>query len=102
MGVIALVIAGVLSTAAIVTRAGVTPLAFLPPVIGTVVGSLILVLLVRRLRAWRAAVVQPHASATGEVPENPAAPKGIDRRRFFALAAIAGVSAVVVGVASRA
>ena len=102
LGVIALVIAGVLSTAAIVTRAGVTPLAFLPPVIGTVVGSLILVLLVRRLRAWRAAVVQPHASATGEVPENPAAPKGIDRRRFFALAAIAGVSAVVVGVASRA
>ncbi|WP_341946587.1 molybdopterin-dependent oxidoreductase [Microbacterium sp. LWH11-1.2] len=102
LGVIALVIAGVLSTAAIVTRAGVTPLAFLPPVIGTVVGSLILVLLVRRLRAWRAAVVQPHAPATGEVPENPAAPKGIDRRRFFALAAIAGVSAVVVGVASRA
>ncbi|PVE93956.1 molybdopterin-dependent oxidoreductase [Microbacterium sp. TPD7012] len=102
LGVIALVIAGVLSTAAIVTRAGVTPLAFLPPVIGTVVGSLILVLLVRRLRAWRAAAVQPHAPATGEVPENPAAPKGIDRRRFFALAAIAGVSAVVVGVASRA
>ena len=102
LGVIALVIAGVLSTAAIVTRAGVTPLAFLPPVLGTIVGSLILVLLVRRLRTWRAAVMQPHASAAGEVPENPAAPKGIDRRRFFALAAIAGASAIVVGVASRA
>ncbi len=101
LGVIALVIAGVLSTAAIVTRAGVTPLAFLPPVLGTIVGSLILVLLVRRLRAWRAAAAVADDSAS-VVPENPAAPKGIDRRRFFALAAIAGVSAVVVGVASRA
>ncbi|WP_350350308.1 molybdopterin-dependent oxidoreductase [Microbacterium sp. A8/3-1] len=101
LGVIALVIAGVLSTAAIVTRAGVTPLAFLPPVLGTIVGSLILVLLVRRLRAWRAAAAVADDSASA-VPENPAAPKGIDRRRFFALAAIAGVSAVVVGVASRA
>lgn len=103
LGVIALVIAGVLSTAAIVTRAGVTPLAFLPPVLGTIVGSLILVLLVRRLRAWRAAAAATaDDSASGVVPENPAAPKGIDRRRFFALAAVAGVSAVVVGVASRA
>ena len=65
LGVIALVVAGVLSTAAIVTRAGVTPLAFLPPVLGTIVGSVILVLLVRRLRAWRASVV-PVATATSQ------------------------------------
>ena len=44
LGVIALVVAGVLSTAAIVTRAAVSPLAFLPPVLGTVAGSIILVL----------------------------------------------------------
>ena len=62
LGVIALVIAGVLSTAAIVTRAGVTALAFLPPVLGTIVGSLLLLLIVRRLRAWRASVLPSKAS----------------------------------------
>lgn len=67
LGVIALVIAGVLSTAAIVTRAGVQPLAFLPPVLGTIVGSFILLLLVRRLRAWRDSVLPLKASGATEV-----------------------------------
>ncbi|MFP3434794.1 hypothetical protein SB781_34095, partial [Paraburkholderia sp. SIMBA_061] len=62
LGVIALGIAGVLSTAAIVTRAGVTPLAFLPPVLGTVAGAVILVLLIRRLRRWREAALAPAAA----------------------------------------
>ena len=113
LGVIALVIAGVLSTAAIVTRAAVTPLAFLPPVLGTVAGSFVLVLLCRRLRGWRASVVatpgeenddtvSADAAETGAdlAAAEPARP-GIDRRRFFVLAALAGASALVVGITAR-
>ncbi|MBP5803839.1 molybdopterin-dependent oxidoreductase [Microbacterium maritypicum] len=113
LGVIALVIAGVLSTAAIVTRAAVTPLAFLPPVLGTVVGSFVLVLLCRRLRGWRASVVgatrdetddtvSAEAAETGAdlADAEPSRP-GIDRRRFFVLAALAGASALVVGITAR-
>lgn len=113
LGVIALVIAGVLSTAAIVTRAAVTPLAFLPPVLGTVAGSFVLVLLCRRLRGWRASVVatpgeenndtvSADAAETGAdlAAAEPALP-GIDRRRFFVLAALAGASALVVGITAR-
>ncbi|WP_311244053.1 molybdopterin-dependent oxidoreductase [Microbacterium sp. WCS2018Hpa-23] len=111
LGVIALVVAGALSTAAIVTRAGVTPLAFLPPVLGTIVGSVILVLLIRRLIAWRAsAVPAAMVDRKGESTEiadaeadnadgKPA--KALGRRQFFILAGIASVSAVVVGIASR-
>ncbi|WP_226533708.1 molybdopterin-dependent oxidoreductase [Microbacterium paraoxydans] len=98
LGVIALVIAGVLSTAAIVTRAGVAPLAFLPPVLGTVAGSIILVLLCRRLRGWRESPADDPDTDLAE--EEPARP-GIDRRRFFLLAAVAGASALVVGITAR-
>lgn len=110
LGVIALVIAGVLSTAAIVTRAAVTPLAFLPPVLGTVVGSFVLVLLCRRLRGWRASVVATPGQENEDTVSaetgadldaaEPARP-GIDRRRFFVLAALAGASALVVGITAR-
>ncbi|MCI1019829.1 molybdopterin-dependent oxidoreductase [Microbacterium sp. C5A9] len=105
LGVVALVIAGALSTAAIVTRAGVTPLAFLPPVLGTIAGSVIMVLLGRRLRAWRATVTagaaaETVADDTDGVADKPS--KSLDRRQFFLLAGIAGASAVIVGIASRA
>lgn len=93
LGVIVIGIAGALSTAAVVTRAGVSPLGFLPPILGAAAGAVILVMLSRRLRAWKAAPVP----ADGE-----AAPKAMGRRQFFMLAGIAGASAVVVGVASRA
>lgn len=119
LGVIALGIAGVLSTAAIITRAGVAPLAFLPPVLGTVAGAFILIVLIRRLRRWRTAALS--AGTARNVPVDPSTPPitkpsptdiptagniggksaGVDRRGFFAIAAIAGISAVVVGVASR-
>ncbi|MGJ0390382.1 molybdopterin-dependent oxidoreductase [Microbacterium sp. CGR1] len=111
LGVIALVVAGALSTAAIVTRAGVTPLAFLPPVLGTIAGSIIIVLLIRRLVAWRASAVpaamvdrkgettEP-ADAEAEASDGKPA-KAMGRRQFFILAGIASVAAVVVGVASR-
>lgn len=92
LGVIALALAGVLSTAAIVTRAGVTPLGFLPPVAGAVAGSAVLVLLLRRLRTWR-----------NEAAPDPAEPQtAMGRRQFFLLTGIAAASAAVVGVASRA
>ena len=110
LGVIALVIAGVLSTAAIVTRAAVTPLAFLPPVLGTVAGSFVLVVLCRRLRGWRASVVATPGEENDDTVSaetdadlaaaEPARP-GIDRRRFFVLAALAGASALVVGITAR-
>ncbi|AXL11024.1 oxidoreductase [Microbacterium foliorum] len=111
LGVIALVVAGALSTAAIVTRAGVTALAFLPPVLGTIAGSIIIVLLIRRLTAWKASAVpaamvdrkgvdrkgeKTEADATDAKPS-----KALGRRQFFLLAGIAGVSAVIVGIASR-
>jgi DMSO/TMAO reductase YedYZ molybdopterin-dependent catalytic subunit len=108
LGVIALVIAGVLSTAAIVTRAAVSPLAFLPPVLGTVAGSFILVLLIRRLRAWRASAVGVRtddaadtASADIDPVDGATVRPGFDRRRFFVLTAVAGASALIVGITAR-
>ncbi|MGW9585438.1 molybdopterin-dependent oxidoreductase [Microbacterium sp. NPDC055455] len=98
LGVIALAVAGALSVAAIVTRAGATPLAFVPPVIGALAGSVALSLLCRRLRAWQRSVATPAVAAE---PSDDSAP-AIDRRRFFVLAGIAGVSAVVVGITARA
>ncbi|MFJ6533652.1 molybdopterin-dependent oxidoreductase [Microbacterium sp. NPDC091662] len=113
LGVIALVIAGALSTAAIVTRAAVAPLAFLPPVLGTVAGSFVLVLLCRRLRGWREAVVgvrgddESDTATAGvedvgtDAADGETTRPGFDRRRFFVLAALAGASALVVGITAR-
>ncbi|MFY9714812.1 MAG: molybdopterin-dependent oxidoreductase, partial [Microbacterium sp.] len=103
LGVVALIIAGVLSIAAIVTRAGATTLSFLPPVLGTIAGAIVLVLLIRRLRTWRETALgeRTDVDATDAVPGNPAAPKGFDRRRFFVLAAISGASAIIVGITAR-
>lgn len=99
LGVVALVVAGGLSIAAIVTRAGATPLAFVPPLVGTVVGSILLVALCRRLRRWAGATTE--AAPQGDAGEDSARP-GVDRRRFLVLAGIAAASAVVVGVTARA
>ncbi|MBT2475674.1 molybdopterin-dependent oxidoreductase, partial [Microbacterium sp. ISL-103] len=116
LGVIALVVAGALSTAAIVTRAGVTPLAFLPPVLGTIAGSVILWLLIRRLKTWKVSAVpaamvdrkgesidaeHPETSGSDGNSDAEKSPKAMGRRQFFILAGIASVSAVVVGIASR-
>lgn len=98
LGVIALGIAGAISVAAVVTRAGATPLAFLPPVIGAAAGSVTLILLCRRLRVWQRSVLT--ASGAAEPPEG--RPAAIERRRFFVLAGIAGASAVIVGITARA
>jgi len=107
LGVIALGVAGALSLAAIVTRAGAGPFAFLPPVVGAVAGSVLLVLLCRRLRRWERSTSTPATAVAGGASgadgksEDDAAP-GLDRRRFFVLAGIAAASAIVVGVTARA
>src|SRR5690606_21350583 len=105
LGVIALVVAGALSTAAIVTRPGVTPLAFLPPVLGALAGSFVVVLLTRRLRGWRDSATRPNpsgeAAAITPAPSDETRRPDIDRRQFFMLTAVAGASALVVGIASR-
>lgn len=90
VGAILIGIGGALATAAILTRAGAGALAWLPPVVGTVVGVLLLVLLVGRLRRWV-------ASAT----EGDAAGAAVDRRGFFIFSGIVALSAVVVGVGAR-
>ncbi|MDQ0615800.1 DMSO/TMAO reductase YedYZ molybdopterin-dependent catalytic subunit [Microbacterium sp. W4I4] len=103
LGVAALVVAGALSTAAIVTRPGATPLAFLPPVLCPLAGSVILVLLIRRLRTWRgsASVRGTATGSSASASDEAARPSIMGRRQFFMLTAIAGASALVVGIASR-
>jgi len=128
LGVAALVVAGGLSLGAIVTRAGATPLAALPPSAGTIAGCLLLWVLISRLRRWAAASLRdpshgtvsdgtvgsvdagtPAASDSGTPGERPtvhtkgaAVPASVDRRMFLRVTAIAGASAVLVGVGARA
>ncbi|WP_169580962.1 MULTISPECIES: molybdopterin-dependent oxidoreductase [Microbacterium] len=104
LGVVALAIAGALSIAAIVTRAGATPLSWLPPLVGTAAGSLVLVLAIRRLRGWAAAAAvagsEPADAATA-APATTAEPSGMGRRGFFQVLTIAGASAVLIGIGAR-
>jgi DMSO/TMAO reductase YedYZ molybdopterin-dependent catalytic subunit len=113
LGVVALVVAGGLSVAAIVTRAAATPLASLPPLLGTVAGCLVLWFLGARLRRWAAAEQAPVSgaevsAAPAEPLERPtvhptgaAAAASVDRRMFLRITAIAGASAVIIGVGAR-
>ena len=118
LGVVALVIAGGLSVAAIVTRAGATPLAALPPIVGTVAGCLVLWFLAARLRRWSSASTDADAQVSEADepvtdsalpverptvhPKGAAAPASVDRRMFFRVTAIAGASALIIGVGARA
>jgi DMSO/TMAO reductase YedYZ molybdopterin-dependent catalytic subunit len=108
-GLVLLGVAGAASTAAIVTRAGATGLSWAPPVAGTIAGCLVLALLVTRLRRWAAAdPAEPADPAEHAEPADPAESAesaesaGLDRRGFFLVAAIAGASALVVGIGARA
>lgn len=64
LGSVALGAAGALSLAATVTRAGATPLAWVPPVVGTIAGIVVLELLARRLRAWQLSARAADAAAS--------------------------------------
>ncbi|MFC7925980.1 molybdopterin-dependent oxidoreductase [Microbacterium laevaniformans] len=96
LGVVVVAIAGVLSTAAVVSRTGVTPLSFVPPVVGAAAASVVLVMLGRRLRRWRRP--GPDSAETDSAPDEA---RALGRRGFFRLAGVAGVSAVIVGVTAR-
>ncbi|GLJ80386.1 molybdopterin-dependent oxidoreductase [Microbacterium imperiale] len=101
-GLVVIALAGVLSTAAIVTRTGASPLAFLPPVVGTLVGAAVLVLLITRLRRW-AEGTEPASergrpdAASADAPN----PRGLGRRSFLLTTAGVGAAAVIVGIGSR-
>lgn len=100
LGVVLLAIAGLLSLLAAVTRAGSAALGWIPSAAGTLVGSLVLILLIARLRAWIAAAAEP----VTRIPENPAAPRpasAVSRRSFFRTTAVVGATAVFVGVGAR-
>lgn len=86
-GAVLLALAGTAAAAATATRAGSVPvLAALPSVVGTVVGLVVLVVLARSLRRWRA---------------TPTAGAGPARREFLLLTTGVGVGALLVGVGSR-
>ncbi|MCW3492132.1 molybdopterin-dependent oxidoreductase [Microbacterium sp. SSM24] len=91
LGIVALGIAGALSVAAIVTRAGATPFAWVPPVLGTVAGAVVLWVTVARLRGWQHADAALDESGSGR----------LDRRVFLQVLTIAGASALIAGVGAR-
>jgi len=90
IGAILLAIGGALATAAIVTRAGSGALAWLPPVVGALVGVAVLLMLIARLRRWVNAAVASNAEAVG-----------VNRRGFFLMSGIVAGTAIIVGVGAR-
>ena len=89
-GAMALGLAGVLSVAAAVTRAGATAVSWIPSVAGAIVGAALLVVLGRMLRAWRQGVSAPSRTEAG-----------VARRRFLLVGGAAAAGALVIGVGSR-
>lgn len=105
LGVIIFLIAGTLAVLATVTRTGSSGFAWVPTTVGAVVGAILLLLLIARLRAWvHSASAEVNDVAETVVPENPAAPKpkaAIDRRTFFRTTGVIGISAILVGAGAR-
>lgn len=96
LGSVALGAAGALSLAATVTRAGATPLAWVPPVVGTIAGVVVLELLVRRLRAWLVSAQAADAAASVAAMEDREA---VERGVVMARAATSVGHAVPAGAA---
>ncbi|MBO0980662.1 molybdopterin-dependent oxidoreductase [Microbacterium sp. SD291] len=101
LGAAAFVVAGALSGAAIVTRAGAAPFAFAAPLLATVAGVIVVIILARRLRERRRSVGTRPTAVEGETGTAPQPSTVLGRRGFLLTAAIAGVSAAVAGVAAR-
>ncbi|WP_285115361.1 molybdopterin-dependent oxidoreductase [Leifsonia sp. fls2-241-R2A-40a] len=89
LGVALFVLAGVAAIIATLTRAGASPLAFLPAAVGAALGAVVLRLLVGRLHRWR----------DDRASDSPST--GVDRRRFLVFTSIAAAGAVIAGVGSR-
>ena len=96
LGQVLLILAGILSIAAIVTRTGATPLSAVPTLVGLVVALVVMHMTISRLRRWRNARV---SEVRGAAPE--ARPAGIERRGFLRVTLIAAVGAAVVGTGAR-
>lgn len=95
------VVAGVLATAAILTRAGASILSAVPPVVGTAAGVVLIVAIVDRLRRWRDAAA-PVVAASGDTPASgDLATAQTDRRGFLRLTLLTAVAAVAVGAGAR-
>ena len=107
LGAIALGVAGVLSVAAVVTRAGATAVSWIPSVAGAIAGAALIVVLGRMLRTWRNTTTGASDSASDSAATSTAtSPSAVTtpivaRRRFLLLSGIAAAGAVVVGVGSR-
>ncbi|KAA9151638.1 molybdopterin-dependent oxidoreductase [Microbacterium lushaniae] len=117
LGVAVVVIAGGLSLAAALTRAEAGPAAALPALGGTAAGGVTLWWLVARVRRWAAAAGDavpdergaPSPARDGDPAERPTvhakgatASPSVDRRAFLRVTAIAGASALIVGIGARA
>ena len=114
-GLVVVALAGAAATAATVTRAGATALAWVPVVVGTAAGAVALWGFVRVLVRWRGAASLPSVGeapvatrAAGQLLETPtvhpktAATDGtLDRRGFFVLTAVGAVAAIAIGVGAR-
>lgn len=96
LGQVLLIIAGGLTLAAIVTRAGATPLAAVPTLAGILVAVIVMHLLFSRLRGWRTARASEVRGTASE-----ARPGALERRGFFRVALITAVGAAVVGTGAR-
>lgn len=90
VGAVLLGIGGALATAAIITRAGAGALAWLPPLLGTAAGIVVLIFSIARLKRWVSAAEARDAEAVGT-----------GRRQFLLFTGLTAVGAVVVGVGSR-
>lgn len=96
IGIVILVLTGALSVAAIVTRTGASPLASVPTIVGTVVGVVLLLMMMSRLRRWKSA---PLPATRGPEPES--GMKEVDRRRFIIMTVVVAATSAVVGLGSR-
>lgn len=112
LGIILIALAGAGTTVATVTRAGATPLAALPGVLGTIVGAVLLHILATRLRRWYRSATEPSlakapagakAQSDGKTHTGDAknTPVRLDRRGFLRVLGITSAGAVVVGVGAR-
>ncbi len=90
LGVVGVALAGALSLAAVATRAGSTPLAWIPTIAGAVVGCVLIAVLVRRLRAW-------YDATASDTPSD----ASLSRRRFLTMTTITAAAAVVAGIGAR-
>ncbi|NYD67412.1 molybdopterin-dependent oxidoreductase [Agromyces atrinae] len=115
IGAILFGVAGALAVVAVVTRAGASPLASVPSIVGTIVGIIALRLLIGRLRRWRDGVwanIERPASVSVTAPGAPAAPsaqptegaplKNVDRRGFLIMSGVVAAGAAIIGAGSRA